>query len=127
MQNTNDVLFAYMHEEINISVLSIFFFFFFFFFRLFYDFNLNTNGFVYLEFVKFQLGLHRNVQVFAMYAYLLYSCFIYKHVQALFLSRNKSCIFPMLGLAKPGPSCSKLTTSLVNDSLKFTSSDTQIF
>ena len=26
----------------------------------------------------------------------------------------------------PGPSCSKLTTSLVNDSLKFKSSDTQI-
>ena len=25
-----------------------------------------------------------------------------------------------------GPSCSKLTTSLVNDSLKFTLSDTQI-
>ena len=25
-----------------------------------------------------------------------------------------------------GPSCSKLTTSLVNESLKFTSSDTQI-
>ena len=28
--------------------------------------------------------------------------------------------------SKSGPSCSKLTTSLVNDSLKFTSSDTQI-
>ena len=27
---------------------------------------------------------------------------------------------------KPGPSCSKLTMSLVNDSLKFTLSDTQI-
>ena len=27
---------------------------------------------------------------------------------------------------RSGPSCSKLTTSLVNDSLKFTSSDTQI-
>ena len=27
---------------------------------------------------------------------------------------------------KSGPSCSKLTMSLVNDSLKFTSSDTQI-
>ena len=27
---------------------------------------------------------------------------------------------------KPGPSCSKLTTSLVNDSLKFKSSDTRI-
>ena len=30
-------------------------------------------------------------------------------------------------LRRPGPSCSKLTTSLVNDSLKFTSSDMQIF
>ena len=28
---------------------------------------------------------------------------------------------------KPGPSCLKLTMSLVNDSLKFTSSDTQIY
>ena len=27
----------------------------------------------------------------------------------------------------PWPTCSKLTTSLVNDSLKFTSSDMQIF
>ena len=32
----------------------------------------------------------------------------------------------LAGLDTPGPSCSKLTTSLVNDSLKFTSSDTQI-
>ena len=33
----------------------------------------------------------------------------------------------MLGLSfYSGPSCSKLTMSLVNDSLKFTSSDTQI-
>ena len=30
------------------------------------------------------------------------------------------------GLKHPGPSCSKLTMSLVNDSLKFTSSDMQI-
>ena len=29
-------------------------------------------------------------------------------------------------MKKSGPSCSKLTMSLVNDSLKFTSSDTQI-
>ena len=43
---TNDVMFVYAHEKINIlvSVLSIGFF-------LFYDFNLNTQGFVYLEFV----------------------------------------------------------------------------
>ena len=31
-----------------------------------------------------------------------------------------------LATTLPGPSCLKLTTSLVNDSLKFTSSDTQI-
>ena len=44
---TNDVMYAYMHTKINIllSVLSIVF-------SLFYDFNLNTQGFVYLEFVK---------------------------------------------------------------------------
>ena len=34
-------------------------------------------------------------------------------------------IFPFFFF--PGPSCSKLTTSLVNDSLKFTTSDMQIF
>ena len=57
---TNDVMFAYMHTKINIllSVLSIFF-------LSFYDFNLNTQGFVYFECVKYQLSLHRNVHVFA--------------------------------------------------------------
>ena len=59
----NNVMFAYVHQETNIllSVLSIFFF-------LFYDFNLNTHGFVYVENVKYHLGLHRNVQVFAKYS-----------------------------------------------------------
>ena len=54
---TNDVI---LHEKINIllSVLSFFSFFF-------YDFNLNIQCFVYLEIVKYQLGLHRNVRVFA--------------------------------------------------------------
>ena len=57
---TNDVMFTYVHTKINIllSVLSIFLF-------PFYDFNLNTHGCIYLEFVKYQLGLHRNVQTFA--------------------------------------------------------------
>ena len=36
------------------------------------------------------------------------------------------CIPYLRGLYTPGPSCSKLTMSLVNDSLKFTLSDTQI-
>ena len=57
---TNDVMFAYMHTKINIllSILSIFFLFFIIF-------VLDTQGFVYLEFVKYKLGLHRNMQVFA--------------------------------------------------------------
>ena len=49
---------AYAHEKINflLSVLSIFS-------LSFYDFNLNTQGFVYLDFVKYTLGLHTNMQV----------------------------------------------------------------
>ena len=76
------------------------------FFFLFYDCNLNTQCFVYLEYVKYQLGLHRNEQVFAKcnvyhtYIYMLYSCFMYRHVQTFFLYRNKLYIFPLLGLAK---------------------------
>ena len=55
---TNDVMFVYAHEKINIllSVFNIVPFVFFLF-----DVYLNTQGFVYLEFVKYQLGLHRNV------------------------------------------------------------------
>ena len=34
---------------------------------------------------------------------------------------------PVMHISNTGPSCSKLTMSLVNDSLKFTSSDTQIY
>ena len=51
---------AYAHERINIlfSLLSFFFF-------LFYELNLYNQGFVYLEFVKYQLGLRRNMPVFA--------------------------------------------------------------
>ena len=86
--------------QVNWPFGSFFFFFFFFFFY----FNLNTQCFVHLEFVKYQLGLHRNVQVSqnAMYAYLLYSCFIYRYmyIQAFFLYRNKSYTFLILGLAK---------------------------
>ena len=45
------------------------------------------------------------------------------------MTGNAVSVLEML-LSEPnrrsGPSCSKLTTSLVNDSLKFTSSDTQI-
>ena len=46
---------GYANEEINIlvSALNIIFF-------LFFDVNLNTQDFVHLEFVKYQLGLRRN-------------------------------------------------------------------
>ena len=92
---TNDVMFAYVHEKINIllSVLSIFSF-------IFYELNLNIHGFVYLEFVKYQLGFHRNVQIFAKCKACISAIQLF--YMAFFLYRNKSYIFPMLGLAKNG-------------------------
>ena len=49
--NGRNFMFACAYEKINIllSILNILFF-------LFYDFNLNTQFFVYLEFVKYQLA-----------------------------------------------------------------------
>ena len=81
---------AYAHEIIHIlvSVLNIIFF-------LFYDVNLNTCDFVYLEFVKDQLGLRRNMPVFAKCN--VYICFIYRHVQTLFQYQNQLFIFPIVG------------------------------
>ena len=69
-------MFAYVHEKINILLscfehllllyiyIYIYIFFFFFFFFMFYYFHLNTQDFEHLEFVKYQLSFHRNVQVF---------------------------------------------------------------
>ena len=42
------------------------------------------------------------------------------------LHMRKAMLISSLARALTGPSCWKLTMSLVNDSLKFTSSDTQI-
>ena len=50
------------------------------------------------------------------------------HVER-YISYVEACIFWTLSpgaIRSPGPSCSKLTVSLVNNSLKFTSTDTQI-
>ena len=63
-ENSLSVIFgfivAYTHKKINIlvSVFNIIFF-------LFYDVNLNTQYFIYLEFVQNQLSLRRNMPVFA--------------------------------------------------------------
>ena len=73
-------MFAYAHENINIRFL-----FGAFFLSFFYEFNLNTQGFVYLEFVKYQLGLYRNVQVFV-------KCNVSAAVLYTGLSRLSSCI-----------------------------------
>ena len=93
-----DVMFAYVRTKLNflLSVLSIYFVLFF------YDFNLNTQGFVYLEFVKYQVPPKKRASFCsnAMYPDLLYSCLIYRHAQAFFQYQNKPYIFPMLGLAK---------------------------
>ena len=50
----------------------------------------------------------------------LYSCAL------AFCYVKIGCVSISLTFKSSGPSCSKLTMSLVNDSLKFTSSDTQI-
>ena len=51
---------SYAHEKINIlfSVLSIFFF------LSVFDFNLNTQGFVHLDFVKYQLGTSIDIHIY---------------------------------------------------------------
>ena len=66
---------AYAHEQkkIPVSVFNIIFF-------LFYDVNMNTQDFVYLEFVKYQLGLRRNMPVFA-------KCNVYISAIHLFYTR----------------------------------------
>ena len=54
---------------------------------------------------------------------------IYIYIYYIYILQNFVHIWKnTIGSTKhtSGPSCSKLTTSLVNDSLKFTSSDTQI-
>ena len=80
-------------KNILLSGLSIFSFFF-------YDFNLNTQGFVYLEIVKYQLGLHRNVQVFVKCNVCISAIQLF-YIQTFpgFFPISKSYIFPMLGSA----------------------------
>ena len=85
---------AYAHEKINIlgTVLNIIAF-------LFFDVNLNTQDFVYLEFVKYHKASVETFQFSrnAMYAYLLYSCFIYRYVQTVFLCQINCIPFRLLG------------------------------
>ena len=68
----------------------------------FFGLNRNTEDSVYLEFVKYQLGRHRIVQVFAKcnVCVSISSSFMYRHIKAFFLYRNNSYIFPILRLAK---------------------------
>ena len=94
---TNDVMFAYAHMKVNIllSVLSIFSFFFYdlpWIHKVLCTKNLLSISWAIIETCKCSQN--------AIYAYLLYSCFINRCVQAFFLYRNKSYIILMLGLAK---------------------------
>ena len=92
---TKDVMFAYVNEKkILLSVLSIF--------LSIYNFDLNTQGFVYLEVLSFNWTAIEKCKfpLNVTNSYLLYGCFIYRLVPAFFLFRNKSYIFPMQGFAK---------------------------
>ena len=50
-----------------------------------------------------------------------------KNLQTSITPQNDNRVTVLVLCLSSGPSCSKLTMSSVNDSLKFTSSDTQIF
>ena len=62
---------------------------------------------------------------FSVFFGVKFSIYLNRHVFIMF--KKGSCQFLAEECKHTGPSCSKLTTSLVNDSLKFTLSDTQIF
>ena len=60
---------------------------------------------------------------------LVYDTQVWPLDKSIKLSPAEYTLWVLVGIAsmrQSGPGCSKLTTSLVNDSLKFTSSDTQI-
>ena len=52
-------------------------------------------------------------------------CIFHVHVNVMNMKKQQR-YWQMVDTRQTGPSCSKLSTSLVSDSLKFTSSDTQI-
>ena len=93
---THGSMFSSSHEKINLLlfVLSISFF-------LFYGFNLNLQGLVCLKFVKYQMGRHGNVRVFAKFNVCIAAIHLFyiQTCQAFFLYQSKLYIFPMLGLA----------------------------
>ena len=79
------------------------------------EFDLSPSSNTLLKLAILLLVYH-SVRICILFLLLFIICFrLLYHVNNYFLS-----------LKKPGPSCSKLTMSLVNDSLKFTLSDTQI-
>ena len=77
--------------------------------------------------VKFSIYLNRRVFVMSSFSASGGVCFV-----IMSCSLSYCCVWRILsgyvlvGEERAGPSCSKLTMSLVNDSLKFTSSDTQL-
>ena len=58
---------------------------------------------------------------FCYFFFYLFFFFFFNIIESVLINLKIAGLF-----LSPGPSCSKLTMSLVNDSLKFTSSDTQI-
>ena len=84
---THGFMFAYAHDEIIFCFLLYFIYFFFLF--LFYGFNLNTQDFVYLEFVKYQLGFHKRFLEMQS-IHICYTVVLYKDMSRLssYIERN---------------------------------------
>ena len=79
-----------------------------------------------LELSKTEEGLHLDPKGKKLIAMAMKNNMTDKNIQITGCNVLNSLVIAGLYSYTSGPSCSKLTTSLVNDSLKFTLSDTQI-
>ena len=80
----------------------------------------------YTNFHKLRPVLYlQNQQINPTWTFIyLFICYYYYYLFSREFYSSKNGTWPK-HIKTPGPSCSKLTTSLFNDSLKFTSSDTR--
>ena len=72
------------------------------------------------------LGKHISLSSSILLSHSKFADEIFIHLHEVGAGIKSLYILPSVCSYTSGPGCSKLTTSLVNNSLKFTSSDTQI-
>ena len=109
------------------SISRFFFFFVCFFFFLLLQWTVYSQFHVF-GYLQLTVNSQFHVFFFFFFFFFFFVCLpltVNSHFVKRKINTDDGVKFSIKTL-KTGPSCSKLTTSLVNDSLKFTSSDTQI-